>query len=134
MSEKSQEVLDLEAQSRLEYTHNVRKRVIDELMKEGIPKGTSDKVLLIQALDGIDKAVFTKVKLKNEDKANKNEEERNRILVTSALAQYKANQANHVRTGMPDTSNLPKVDLVPDQTYIGTQNLTYEDITKENED
>lgn len=134
MSDKDQNLLDLEAQARLEYTHSVRKQIVDGLMKEGIPKGTSDKVLLVQALDGIDKSVFTKAKLKNDDKANKNEEERNRILVTTAIANYKANQQNAIRYSMPDTSNLPKIDLVPDQTFIGVQELTFEELTKSKKD
>lgn len=66
----SDSVFSLEDEARLNLTQQTREKIIRDLTKEGkIPEQTSDRVILMQALDGMDRTVLAKTKIKSDDRA-----------------------------------------------------------------
>lgn len=51
----------------LDYTRAMRKRIVDEMTKKGLPDDTKDKALVLAALDGIDRAALTKKRIKSDE-------------------------------------------------------------------
>lgn len=52
----------------LQYTQNKRKNLIESLTIKGQPADRGDKMVLLAALDGMDKVALTKMRIKTDDK------------------------------------------------------------------
>ena len=121
-------VLDSEDMRLLEKTIRIRERIVDELTKGSLPSDDGDRKFLIDGLAGIDRAILSKAKVKNEEKANKNSESAAAIMA-KLLLQTSRN------TGMTSHSSPPVLpadiscgELVDGQTQIGTINVSQSEI------
>jgi hypothetical protein len=57
----------------LNYTREIRKSLITDMTKSGMPTETKDRAMLLMALDGVDKAALAKKKIKSDEGiSNKN--------------------------------------------------------------
>lgn len=79
----SDSVFSLDDEARLNLTQSTREKIIRDLTKDGkIPGETSDRVILMQALDGMDRTVLAKTKIKSDDRAQQQQ-----TAATSLIAQ-----------------------------------------------
>jgi len=121
------ESMDLLDRSRIELTLQTRERIIKELISGGIPKDSSDRMMLMQSLDGLDRTIFSKAKIKLETSALKNQEESAK-LIANVLNRLE-NKTYIPRTDTPLLNNdFVITDLVEDETLIGIQTLKFSDI------
>jgi hypothetical protein len=121
------ELLELEDKARLELSLSTREKIIRTLMEDGLPRDRSDKEFLISALDGLDRTVLAKAKLKNDD-ANQQKQRETAQLIANVLT--RVNQSGtSARTELPVLDATIQLDnVVPGELDIGYQELTYEDI------
>lgn len=126
------ELMDLKDQARLEFTQVTRENIVHHVLKEGIPESTEDRDLLMKALDGIDRNVVAKSKLKIDSRAKDNEQDTVR-LISNLLARHTIQNNNAVRHNSPLLDDSIIIDdKVPGEDMIGVSSLTYEEFNKEN--
>ena len=120
------ESLDLKDQSRLERSLAARETIIATLMSDGrLPYNKDDKIMLIQALDGLDRTVLSKAKLKSDDQNAKSQRDTAKMI---ADVLSRVSTASLTRTGVPSLpSDIVIDDLVPGETSLGLQDLTYDE-------
>lgn len=119
-------VLDLEDQARLNLTLKTREKIITTLTQDGkIPDDESDRSLLIKALDGMDRTVLTKAKIKSDDANSKSQ-----VAASNMVAQMLLNM--NKAKGVPRTESLDVIDMevnpVQDETFIGVKTFSYEEM------
>lgn len=61
MSEQGSEDKDLD------YTRDIRKRLADSLTRKGMPSDIKEQSILLQTLDGIDRAALGKLRIKSDE-------------------------------------------------------------------
>lgn len=67
----TQSVFSVEDEARLNLTQDVRENIIRTLVVDRkIPTEQTDRILLMQALDGMDRTVLAKTKIKSDDRVN----------------------------------------------------------------
>lgn len=121
----------IEGNHRLEYTLNIRKEAIDKLISKGkIPENKDEKSLLISLLDGMDRTVLSRAKVKVDAKTNDISTQAN-VLVAKLLT--KVNPKAIMLNNFTDTiqvpvldSTIPKPSLIEGETLIGTVNETFD--------
>lgn len=121
--------LDIEDQARLEFTINTRRRIIRELYPDDgkIPHDRADKELLISALDGMDRTVLGRSKLKL-DAANSKQQEQTSKLISEILLSVTSKPTSPPRNSAPALPNtVPEPKLVPGEADIGMIDLNYDD-------
>jgi len=64
----------------LNKTISIREKLIDHLVSEGLPSKEKDVLALTKVLESLDNSIFSKAKIKIEDKNSKNQEETKEIL------------------------------------------------------
>jgi hypothetical protein len=127
MSDITNDVIEQEDKARLNLTLSVRERIIRNLTDDGkLPSSMDDRAFLLQALDGMDRTVLSKSKIKADDKNNKSQQE-NAKMIAGILSRIplKNTQSDFTRS-----IELPKEvtvnDPVPGEKDIGNQVLNYE--------
>ena len=120
------ESLDLKDQSRLEFTLAARETIISSLMTDGrLPYNKDDKLMLIQALDGLDRTVLTRAKLKSDDQNAKSQRDTAKMI---ADVLSRVTTVSTPREAIPALPNDIIVEnLVPGETSIGINELTYDE-------
>jgi hypothetical protein len=127
MSDITNDVLELEDKARLNLTLGVRERIIKSLTDEGrLPTSMEDRAFLLQALDGMDRTVLAKTKIKNDDKNSRAQQENARTIANIlSKIPLKNTQPNADRlTELPE--HIVVSDPVPGEKDLGTQVLNYE--------
>jgi len=116
----------------LARTQAARLSIVDHFMSESgnAPRNQGEWSALNQALDGLDRNIFTKAKLKSDEE---NSQHRQQILemVTSVLQQTQVvlTQAPPIRIEpLLDASHT--VETVPGETDIGLHEMTYDGFIK----
>lgn len=126
------EILDPEDKGRLEYTLGVRKTIIGKLIGDGeIPGNTADKILLVAALDGMDRTVLARTKIKSDERTAQGQQQSAKMVAELLLS------VNNKTSG-PRVEPLAEVDYIVDdlvkgETDIGDQTLNYETFLKQQE-
>lgn len=124
----SNELMSLEDKARLELTLRTRETIIKELVVGGkIPADPNDRSFLIQALDGTDRTILARAKIKSDD-SNAKSNAASANMVAEMLRRVNSNNVNFVpRVGIPA---LPAMDieLVEGETHIGVQTFELNDI------
>lgn len=121
-----------EDEARLQLTLNTREQIIRSLMSDGIPKDTDDRDFLMKALDGLDRTVLTKTKIKTDDKNAAGEKEASK-LIAEMLKRITVGPNATRRTESPVLDNeFDITDIVKDETSIGLQDLNYDDFVNAN--
>lgn len=127
MSDITNDVLELEDKARLNLTLGVRERIIKSLTDEGkLPTSMDDRAFLLQALDGMDRTVLAKTKIKNDDKNSKSQQENARTIanILSKIPIKNTQVAVDRLTELPE--GITVTDPIPGEKDIGTQVLNYE--------
>ena len=113
----------------LQHTKNIRLQIVDHFVGENghMPRNQGEWGALHQALDGLDRTVFTKAKLKSDEQ---NQQQRQQVLdVVAAVLQRTEVQASLPPTRtqeLPDLSSDYTVTPVPGETDIGLHDFNYE--------
>lgn len=107
-----------------------RKELLNELSKPGklIPESTGEKIMLMQLIDGMEKQVFTKTRLKISSKI---EEKSNNLaaMVASVLLQTKIERPEVGRPrDLKLDADLKHSNPVPGMGDIGVIPVRYEDV------
>lgn len=114
----------------LAYTQNKRKQIVDHLTKDqAVPEDGSSRDMLLRALDGLDKAAFTKKRLQADDRNNGNMAAMMASLLTHLSSNKGAPMAEVVDNGTPPPalgSDIPAPTLVPGETDIGAPQMDYD--------
>lgn len=123
------DIMDLEDQRRLELTLKTRERIITSLTDGGrLPSNTEDREFLMKALDGMDRTVLTKAKIKVDDSASKNQASTVKM-ISEALTRINTRKVTApTREGEPELTGVEAPQLVEGENHIGTQTFKYDEI------
>lgn len=119
----SAELMSVEDQQFLDLTQNTRRKIISKMLEKGtLPESEEDRNFLLKAMDGGDKQVLTKAKLKSDDSNAKNAANVQQQIVEM----YGAIRAASSVPAAPSERELPKQDinLVPGHMEIGRNDIT----------
>lgn len=105
--------IDIEDKQRLEMTLNIRSRIIEEMTKKGIPSDKEDRAFLMQAVDGMDRTVLGRARIKAEDKANQSQQA-TAGLIASLLSKVSA----HASANIENTSNKKITPTLPSEIVV----------------
>lgn len=112
---------------RLEYVNHVRESLVKEIVtdKIKIPEERGNKELLVSLLDGMERTVFNKAKIKTDKKAADNASEASALIanVLKSMPSLSSLQSNHqVGAKIPELPNtLEKPALIEGETAVGSQ-------------
>ena len=124
-------LFDIDDQRRLNLTQTTREMIIRQLTPGGkLSSETSDRVTLMQALDGMDRTTIAVAKIKVEDTASRANEE-----IAARMADFLVNSqgrnAQFARTTAVEAPALPEIELVKGEDSLGVHPVTYEDMMRE---
>lgn len=120
----SDKILDLEDQRLLNLTLTHRERIISQLtMGNKIPNDKDEIKLLISSLDGIDRTVIGRAKVKNDENANKNQENSASLIAELLLRTKRDTYQNTIPLDMSPINDLPECLPLLGQTDIGVINI-----------
>jgi len=130
MSENNS-VFDLEDSARLNKTLKMRETIIDDLTSNGIPTDKEDRSFLISMMDGIDRTVLGKARIKTDEQSNKSQQEATDIVAKVLSSLSGINSPENKRTHMPVLLDCDyQLSLVPGETDIGMQSLDLDTFQK----
>lgn len=114
----------------LDYSISTREQIIRTLVAEGkAPDKTSDKVLLTQLLDGMDRAIHTKAKLKIESSTTQQQEQTTAMLgelLRRIDPKEYVSQGHGINTNRDIPATIMVTDRLPGEMDIAPAQLTYE--------
>ena len=122
----------------IELVRGIRKTIVSELTKDKVPVEDPDKLdVLLTVLKDIDHSANTRLRIKTEEKAARNQEQENN-LIASVLRQIQpgklAAPIDVEATVVRETPSLPDGlvtrEYVPGEMDQGTDNTTYEEFMK----
>lgn len=122
------EIMSLEDQALINLTLSTREKIVNSMTKNGtLPSTNEDRAFLLSALDGIDRTVLSKAKIKSDDSNAKTESEIAKN-VASVLLRLESKRTINNRNNSIDAVTLPVIDIVEGETFIGVQPVKYVDI------
>ncbi len=122
------DIMSLEDQARLELTLRTREKIILELTKEGkMPQEITDRDFLMKALDGMDRTVLSKAKIKSDDNAAQTQAQTSKV-IAELLLRVGNVPSNTRRKEMIDIGDVEVTDLVEGETHIGVLPVKYREI------
>jgi hypothetical protein len=125
--------LDTESQRLLAFTVNTRESIVKELMKDGkAPEDTGGRILLMQALDGIDRTVIGKAKIKVDENNSKNQQQMTSMVAKLLTSVTTPRSTEPRRPAVLDAEFIVR-DKVEGESDIGVQSLTYKQFFKDEE-
>ena len=130
MSVNNQEDKFLEDERRLELGLNVREQIIQELVHGGIPTNIDNRQFLLAAIEGMDRTILARRKIKVDSEADKNNKESMDAIV-GVLTGLNRKTIKQRRDRPSLDSSFVVKDEVPDEIYQGVQNIQLTDIIKE---
>lgn len=117
----------------LAYTQNVRKNIVNELTRsKAFPEDKGEQILLMQALDGMDRAAISNKRIKSDEKAQ-NSVAGAAGIVAQLLSQMggMVNMPKQLDDNVVDvmpkmlTEEIPEPQLVPGEIEINAGQLDY---------
>lgn len=114
----------------LEKTLEIREKIVDKLLEEGIPTKSRDIRVLNEVLNAMDANVLGRVDRRLKREENDNQEEFNKIAVEIILNWNKMKQERVTEPiEVPELDReLPDDMVVPDEDSLEYKELTMEDI------
>lgn len=109
----------------LNFYENVRKNMVTQIVKNGVPTDPEMGNLLLKAIDGGSRTILAKKRLEVDKESNETMAQQQAIMAEVLRSVPTAKQAR-VRT-----SPLPEVDMVevkPGETSVGTKEVRYNQI------
>jgi hypothetical protein len=129
MSVDESTLFDQSDRERLDLTQSVREQIIRSLTAKGLPENKEDRAFLLEAMNGSDRTVLSKAKIKAEDAASKKASDLTNI-VGEILARVSTKRDGIVFDAgyqAPKLDNTFTVENpVEGETVIGVETLTYE--------
>lgn len=112
------------------YVNDIRKKIVNTKIKNGIPDDPEEVNLVLKALDGIDRSALTRTRIKSDAK-NTQTLANSAGLIAELLKQvnpnnFKSEPVNRVIPELGKEFTAPKT--VVGETDIGTNPLSYEKI------
>lgn len=121
------QIMDTKDQGRLELTLGVREQIIKTMTKNGsLPGAPEDRDFLLKALDGMDRGVFSKAKLKIEDKNAQSQQDTARTISEVLKRVRTVGVARTIDTPLLDDAIIVE-DKIPGEDAIGVSALTYDE-------
>ena len=125
------DIMSLEDQARLELTLKTRELIIRDLLKDGqIPGEMGDRDFLMKALDGMDRTVLSKAKIKSDDNAAQTQAQTSKT-IAELLLRVGNIPAGTKRTETIDIGDYPVGEIVEGETSVGVFPIKYDSIVKE---
>lgn len=123
-----QNVLDLEEARLINKGLKIREQIVDELFVDNkIPKSQEDRELLMRAIEGSDRTILGKAKLKV-DKDNTNSAQEVAKVMAGILSKVTVKNAQQDKQAPELPKDIKVNDLVEGEKNIGVENLNYNDI------
>jgi hypothetical protein len=118
----------------LNYTQNYRTQLVEVMVKDGMPVDSKDRLVLLSALDSIDKQAINKKKIATAEQGL--EADRLVALTVAKMAERFGSQIPFERTisgearVIPEPSDqfLPRAQLVEGETDTSISSITYNEI------
>jgi len=119
----------------INYTNSVRKDLVKKLIKDTIvvPEDKSDKIMLLGLLDGIDRNILSRAKIKVDKKAADNSG-----AVADMVSQALSLIPNNILNKNPDiqapvlTDDIPLPVLVEGETTVGNYPISIDEFMQQN--
>lgn len=123
----SQELMDMQDKARLELTLSTRESIIKGLFKDNrIPIEQEDRDLLMKALDGMDRTILSRAKIKSDDSAQQTQAAQ--VALIAQLLIRATPTPGKVRTEDLEVIDGVVADVTEGETSIGVQTFTYAQI------
>lgn len=114
----------------LDYTRNVRMRLVEDMTKDKLPEDNKDRLTLLAVLDGMDRVSLAKKRLKAEEGASNAKavaaETIAMMFMDSRLKSHTSQQYDANREIPVLRDDLPVPELVDGELEIVPQHETYE--------
>lgn len=111
----------------LNNTQAIRQSMVARLMKAGqVPDDINSQRMLLEVVNSMDKSTIQKAKIKSEDKSNQGKEARAKIVAQLLLEARKRRQELPLLDTAALPESVPAPALVPGETDIGVQQLSYD--------
>lgn len=104
----------------LEYTNNIRKQLVADIISSGMPTALDNREMLLKTLDGIDKNTLSKMKLRI-DEANAQTAKASQQLVANYLKEKSRRNLQAARSG--DIQTEPQVEFDIDDAVPGEMDI-----------
>lgn len=121
-------------EDRLEYTQTKRKQLVEFLTPgNSMPADKGDKMILLSALDGMDKASLTKLRIKADEKQTDASSQAAGIFAKLLKIIVPEQAKNFDNTSILPTQDvqLPAIELIEGEMDVGTQNGNFETFSKQ---
>lgn len=120
---------DLIDQQDLVNTQDIRRKVISTVMKGGqIPADVEDRRYLFMALDGIDKQILTRRKVKAEERASQTKTATANLIADILLQTQNRNKQIPAEPAKTNLDENYHTQTVPGQLDVGTINIAIDQI------
>jgi hypothetical protein len=109
----------------LEKTNRIREQIVDDLIVDGLPKTEEDRSFLMESLNGLDRQIISKARIKNDEKSNNTAS-----LISQILLKTSRTVMSNTHTTIPELpSELELSEIVPGAMDIGVINLSQDEIS-----
>lgn len=120
---------EIEDKRLLEKTLKIRENIIDELLVDGTPKEKADREFLLSVIDGTERTVINKTKVKVDEQNSQNQAQ-TQEMVASILLRLSAVNSNSRNGSVSVPSNIVVDDLKPGEISMSTEKTTFDDFMK----
>lgn len=103
-----------------------RERIMDDLLKKGIPEDREDREFLMQAMNASTSTILNKAKIKSDATAAQSQAATARA-IASALIRYKPGRSDAINNDLPEL-DVKNFDTNPGEMDIGALPVTYNEI------
>jgi hypothetical protein len=118
------DIIDETDRNRLERVQALRERIITELTEVDIPEDPKDRALLIEAMNGLDKSIYSKAKVRVADKTGDDNKDAARI-IADVLARHMAGSSVPRTTTPTLDPSITLTNPVDGETSLGMEPLDY---------
>lgn len=123
----SQELMDMQDRARLELTLSTREAIIREMFKDNkLPADKEDRDFLMKALDGMDRTILSRAKIKSDDTAQQTQAAQARLI--SELLLRATPTPGKSRTEDLKVIDATVADMADGETDIGVRTFTFAEI------
>lgn len=125
----SEVISDAEDRRLINLSQNIRERIMTKMLEGGLPEGPENRDFLLKAMDGSDRLILNKAKIKTDAAAAQNQAQVASI-VSNALLRFNPNRIQSVRTTTLELGNV-EFTPVPGETLEGVEAVPYKEIMKD---
>lgn len=120
------QLLDEKDTTRLELTLQTRENIVHKMLEDGIPEAEEDRAFLLKAMDGLDRVILTKARIKSDDTAVQNQRTVAK-LIADILVRSEVKDGSTKRLESPVLeSSIVADNVVEGETDIGVHNFSYD--------